>query len=90
MALVLEDALMDANGTQEATQGRAAGQQTAPAAENGQHKTPGGLLPTGGSNVNYLAEREGFEPSVSLPTLVFKTSTINHSVTSAGNVLGLF
>ena len=28
------------------------------------------------------AEREGFEPSVSLPTLVFETSTIGHSVTS--------
>ena len=29
-----------------------------------------------------LAEREGFEPSVSCPTLVFKTSTLNHSVIS--------
>ncbi len=30
----------------------------------------------------FVAEREGFEPSVSCPTLVFKTSTLNHSVTS--------
>src|SRR5262245_22503590 len=29
-----------------------------------------------------LAEREGFEPSVSCPTLVFKTSTLNRSATS--------
>ena len=29
-----------------------------------------------------LAEREGFEPSVSCPTTVFKTVTLNHSVTS--------
>ena len=37
------------------------------------------------SRVYILAEREGFEPSVSCPTLVFKTSTINHSVTSPGD-----
>ncbi len=43
-------------------------------------QNPGGLLPTGVYKI--LAEKEGFEPSVSLPTLVFKTSTINHSVTS--------
>ena len=29
-----------------------------------------------------MAEREGFEPSVSLPTAVFKTAAINHSTTS--------
>ena len=30
---------------------------------------------------NILAEGEGFEPSVSCPTPVFKTGSLNHSVT---------
>ena len=32
----------------------------------------------------FLAERARFELAVSCPTLVFKTSTLNHSVTSPG------
>tara|TARA_Y100001949_G_scaffold165769_1_gene161823 strand:- start:299 stop:2200 length:1902 start_codon:yes stop_codon:yes gene_type:complete len=51
-------------------------------------RTPASLTATGGSNVTHLAEREGFEPSVSLPTPVFKTGTINHSVTSPRKHLG--
>ena len=30
----------------------------------------------------FSAEREGFEPTVSCPTLVFKTSALNHSAIS--------
>ena len=29
-----------------------------------------------------MAEREGFEPSVSYPTAVFKTAALNHSTIS--------
>ncbi len=29
-----------------------------------------------------MAEREGFEPPVELPTAVFKTAALNHSATS--------
>ena len=59
-------------------------------AAEGQHKTPDELSLAGGSNVYNLAEREGFEPSVGLPTTVFKTVTINHSVTSPKEYLGYF
>ena len=33
-----------------------------------------------------MAEREGFEPSVSCPTAVFKTAALNHSTISPQNV----
>ena len=82
MALVVEDALAGQFAPQEGTQGRTAGEGAAPTAAKGQSKTPAELSLAGGSNVYNLAEREGFEPSVSLPTTVFKTVTINHSVTS--------
>ena len=56
----------------------------------GQTRTPEALSHDGGSNLTHLAEREGFEPSVSLPTTVFKTVTINHSVTSPNEYLKYF
>ena len=90
MALVLEDALAAANGAHTGTQAHTRakiGDQPDPKIQN---RTPGGLSPDGGSNVYYLAERERFELSVSLPTTVFKTVTINHSVTSPCAVLGIF
>ena len=34
-----------------------------------------------------MAERARFELAVSCPTLVFKTSTLNHSVTSPGFII---
>lgn len=40
------------------------------------------LAHTGMTNQHFLAERARFELAVSCPTLVFKTSTLNHSVTS--------
>ena len=50
-------------------------------------QTPGSVSATEGSSKHEMAERAGFEPAVSCPTLVFKTSTINHSVTSPANLL---
>ena len=34
-----------------------------------------------------MAEGEGFEPSTSCPVLVFKTSSINHSVTLPSRII---
>ena len=62
------------------TTGRSRGTKTAQ--RIGHERTPCGLTSIGGSNNNYLAEREGFEPSVSCPTHVFKTCFLNHSNTS--------
>ena len=45
-------------------------------------QTLGSRIATEGSSKHDMAERAGFEPAVSCPTLVFKTSTIYHSVTS--------
>jgi hypothetical protein len=78
MALVVKDALAGMDGAHAGTQGQS-GAVSHPKVQN---RTPGGLSPDGGSNVYNLAERERFELSVSLPTTVFKTVTINHSVTS--------
>ena len=41
-------------------------------------------FPQRGNSINkkFLAETEGFEPPVSFPTLVFKTSAIARSATS--------
>lgn len=62
MALVVEDALAGLNGAHAGTQGRTAGEGAALATPEKQQKTPGGLSPTGGSNVHHLAVTVGFEP----------------------------
>ena len=62
-ALVLEDALVGASQPQLGAQSPARG-HTAPRI---QKRTPGKLSPDGGSNMYYLAEGEGFEPSMQLP-----------------------
>ena len=41
-----------------------------------------------GAMLNYLAEREGFEPPVPLSTTVFKTVVIDHSTISPRLCLG--
>lgn len=38
--------------------------------------------------VKYIKEKEGFEPSVTFVTLVFKTRTLNHSDTSPIGITG--
>ena len=90
VAELARPAALAPNGRHTARRGRTARTSAQPTTVNRESKTPGKLSLTGGSNKYTLAEREGFEPSVSLPTTVFKTVTINHSVTSPCAVLGIF
>ena len=50
--------------------------------EAGQSETPGALSHSGGSNVNNLAEREGFEPSKAFTLPLFESGQFNHSCIS--------
>ena len=82
VAAVTGLAQVGTNGLKAPDAASRAATQALPGDEAGQSETPGSLSHSGGSNVNNLAEREGFEPSVPCGTLVFETSQFNHSCTS--------
>ena len=54
---------------------------------SGQQETPDKLSLVGGSNVAYLAEREGFEPSKACALPLFESGQFNHSCTSPADCI---